>query len=420
MNFSFDNSHSKAYMDARSYEKALAEGTLITAGILSPQIEANVKGWVAPKDAITELDVMKQKAEEIRRDAEVFVLIGVGGSNQSARAMIEALKDKTTGPEIIYAGNTLSSYEIQHILARIKGKSIYINCIAKNFETLEPGSHFRLIRQYMESVYSKEEVARRIVVTGTEGSRLWDLAKEHGFTFLHFPSAIGGRYTAFCPVGLFPLFIAGLDVDAYISGFKAMHAHISTTIGEQNMAIRYAATRQSLRGRGYDVEMLVAFEPRLFFAESWWKQLFGESEGKEKSGILPTSAIYSEDLHSMGQYLQDGKRILSETFIRVTDPGASVIVKPDEAYNDAFTYLEGQDFADINHKAEEATLEAHEKGGVPECVITIPRLDEESFGALYYFFMFSCAISGKLAGVNPFDQEGVEEYKRSMFKALGK
>ena len=376
-----------------------------------------VTGWFHCAEAACQLDLIKEKAAEIRQNAEVFVLVGVGGSNQAARAMIEAIQ-KPGGPRIVYAGNTLSACEVARVLQAIEGKSVYIDVIAKNFETLEPGSHYRVLRAAMAKRYSKEEMAKRVILTGTVGSRLEEIAKENGCTFLHFPLRVGGRYSAFTPVALLPLAVAGLDVDAYLEGGRAMEQLLAKTEG--GIAAEYAAVRHALWLRGFRVEMLTAFEPRLFWAEQWWKQLFGESEGKDKKGMLPASMINSEDLHSMGQYMQDGLRILTETFLSVDDPGASVVIEPDPDFKDGFDYLDGMDFANINRAAEKATLHANAAGGVPCVVLRLPRIDERTFGLVYYFFMVACALSGRLLGVNPFDQEGVEEYKRSMFAALGK
>ena len=376
-----------------------------------------VTGWFHCAEAAQQLDLIKEKAAEIRENAEVFVLVGVGGSNQAARALIEAVK-KPGGPAILYAGNTLSAHGVAEVLKAIEGKSVYIDVIAKNFETLEPGSHYRVLRAAMAKRYSKEEMAKRVILTGTVGSRLEEIAKENGCTFLHFPRRVGGRYSAFTPVALLPLAVAGLDVDAYLAGGLAMEEELAKTEG--GLAAEYAAVRYALYRRGFQVEMLTAFEPRLFWAEQWWKQLFGESEGKEKKGMLPASMINSEDLHSMGQYMQDGLRFMTETFLAVDDPGASVVIEPDPDFGDGFDYLDGMDFANINRAAEKATIQAHAAGGVPCMVLRLPRIDERTFGLLYYFFMVACALSGRLLGVDPFDQEGVEEYKRSMFAALGK
>lgn len=387
---------------------------LMTAGEASP--DWGVTGWLHCEEAAMQRAQIAEKAKEIRQNADAFVLVGVGGSNQAARAMIEALD--TTGPQILYAGNTLSVWELVRTLQKLEGKSVYINVIAKNFETLEPGSHFRVLRRWMSERYTPDEMARRVVLTGTYGSRLEEIAKENGYLFLSFPERIGGRYSAFSPVSLLALGVAGLDVEQFIRGGVEMEQRLLRDEG--GSAAEYAALRSILYQKGFCIEMLSAFEPRLFWAQSWWKQLFGESEGKDHKGLFPATMTNSEDLHSMGQYMQEGKRILLETFLMVDDPGAKLIVQPDKAFGDRFDYLDGMDFANINRAAEKATIQAHDAGGVPCIQLRLPRLNEETYGRMYYFFMMACAISGKLLGVDPFDQNGVEEYKRSMFRALGK
>jgi len=382
------------------------------------QADPGVKGWLAPLESAVQLNYIKTLAADIRANADVFVLVGVGGSNQAARAVIKAVKPHVNAPEILYAGNTLSAYELADTLAALADKSVYINVIAKNFETLEPGSHFRVLRRYMSKRYSPDELGRRFILTGSRNSRLEEISKEMGCAFLEFPVEIGGRYSAFSPVALLPLAAAGLDIDAYLKGADEMYRHIAETPG--NIAVQYAVSRNSLYRQGYTVEQLSVFEPRLYWMAWWWKQLFGESEGKDSKGIFPASAIYSEDLHSMGQYIQDGRRNLIETFIIAENSGASLVLQPEELTADGFDYLDGMDFNEINRAAYLATLEAHSAGGVHCLEISVPCIDEYNFGRLYYFFMAACAISGKLLGVNPFDQEGVEDYKRSMFKKLGK
>ena len=382
-----------------------------------PDADSNVRGWVHCDEAAVQLDAIKEKAAEIREHADTFVLVGVGGSNQAARSVIEALR-RPKGPKIVYAGNTLSAAYLSDVLAELHDKSVYINVIAKNFETLEPGSHYRILRSLMESIYGAPEMAKRVTLTGTRGSLLEKIAKDNGHLFLEFPVTVGGRYSAFTPVGLLPLAAAGLDIDSFISGGRDMERLLSAC-GAENPAVRYAALRNLLYKKGFLVEVLAGFEPRLAYFNKWWWQLFGESEGKNGTGIFPSFAVYSEDLHSIGQYMQSGQRILMETFLSVEKPGASLVVEGDRV-EDRFDYLNGWDFTDINRAAETATLEAHSSGGVPCTKISVDRLDEYHFGQLFYFFMLSCAVSGKLLGVNPFDQDGVERYKKSMFKALGK
>ena len=408
----------KGYLEETALNVQREKAAGLCRELLTKVDTDQVLGWRNLELSAVQLELIKRKAEEIRQDADVFVIVGVGGSNQAARAMIEALKDGE-GPEIVYLGNTLSPCYISQTLKHMEGKSVYIDVIAKNFETLEPGSHFRILRQWMKDRYTKEEMAKRIIVTGTVGSRLEEIASENGYLFLQFPVPVGGRYSAFTPVGLFPMAVAGLDVDAFLAGVQQAIDDCLEHPAD-NPATGYAAARNLLYGKGYDIEMLVSFEPQLAFLTKWWVQLFGESEGKDKKGIFPAAAIYSEDLHSIGQYMQDGRRNLLETFISVENPKASALILPDPAFGDRFDYLEGMDFDQVNKAAEAATWNAHADGGVPCIGLRVDEISEETFGEMFYYFMIACAVSGMLMGVNPFDQEGVEEYKRSMFAALGK
>ncbi|MCI6886151.1 MAG: glucose-6-phosphate isomerase [Lachnospiraceae bacterium] len=418
MSVSLDLTKMNLFLNEEELDVRRKQAAAICRELLERDDKDQVLGWRTLETSAVQLDVMRQKAEEIRKDADVFVIVGVGGSNQAARAMIEALQDRE-GPEIVYLGNTLSPYYISHTLKRMEGKRVYIDVIAKNFETLEPGSHFRILRQWMKERYTKEEMAKRIIVTGTLGSRLEEIAKENGYLFLQFPIPVGGRYSAFTPVGLFPIMVAGLNADAFLDGVKsAMDDCRMNPV--TNPATGYASARNLLYGKGYDIEMLVSFEPQYAYMAKWWVQLFGESEGKEKKGIYPAAAIYSEDLHSIGQYMQDGRRNLIETFVSVKNPKAEAVIEPDPEFGDRFDYLDGMDFDRINKAAEGATWEAHANGGVPCIRLGVEEISERTFGELYYYFMMACAVSGTLMGVNPFNQEGVEEYKRSMFAALGK
>lgn len=376
-----------------------------------------VTGWFHCAEAAQQLDLIKEKAAEIRENAEVFVLVGVGGSNQAARALIEAVK-KPGGPAIVYAGNTLSAHGVAEVLKAIEGKSVYIDVIAKNFETLEPGSHYRVLRAAMAKRYSKEEMAKRVILTGTVGSRLEEIAKENGCTFLHFPRRVGGRYSAFTPVALLPLAVAGLDVDAYLAGGLAMEEELAKTEG--GLAAEYAAVRYALYRRGFQVEMLTAFEPRLFWAEQWWKQLFGESEGKEHKGIFPASAIFSTDLHSLGQYIQQGERSLFETVVTFAQPKRDLVIEATADNEDGLNFLAGKHMSEVNRKAFEGTVLAHTDGGVPNILLDVDKMDEYNLGWLIYFLEKACGISGYVLGVNPFDQPGVESYKLNMFALMGK
>lgn len=418
MGIQLELDYMKSYLDEGSFCEQKKKAAEICRELLEKEDTQKVLGWRDFTESAVQLETMREKAQEIRKDADVFVVVGVGGSNQSARAVLEALTDRE-GPEIVYLGNSLSPHYISRMLQKMEGKSVYIDVIAKNFETLEPGSHFRILRQWMRQRYSKEEMAKRVVLTGTLGSRLHEIAKENGYLFLQFPVPVGGRYSAFTPVGIFPLMVAGLDVDAYLKGAKRA-MDLCRENPEESPAVLYGAARSLLYKKGFDIEMLVSFEPQFYYFSRWWWQLFGESEGKGKEGIYPSMAIYSEDLHSIGQYVQDGRRNLIETFLSVKNPKAEVKILPDPEFGDRFDYLDNMDFDTINKAAEAATIGAHSEGGVPCFRFRMEEISEETFGELYYTFMMACACSGILTGLNPFDQEGVEEYKRSMFRTLGR
>ena len=298
-------------------------------------------------------------------------------------------------------------------------QSIYIDCIAKNFETLEPGIAFRVLRQYLERRYGAEGAAKRIFATGTPGSTLHQLCLDQGYTFLTFPETIGGRYSVGSDVGLFPMAVAGVDIRALVQGMRDMRDPLLAAPAEENPALRYACLRRLLLEHGYRLEMLSFFEPRLDYFAKWWIQLFAESEGKEGNALYPVAASNSEDLHSIGQFIQEGSPILFETFVEVRARDASVLLPP-EAKKDYFDYLTGMDFWDINNTARQATMRAHGDRGIPCMNLSIPAIDAHTLGGLFYFFLFACYLSCKLLGVNPFNQPGVEGYKGYMFQNLGK
>lgn len=376
------------------------------------------QGWLntdewADKPKLARLEKL---AAEIREHADAFVLIGVGGSNNAARSVIKALQKEGT-PEIIYAGNTLSSHTLKKMLKQLEGKSVYIDCIAKNFETLEPGSSFRILRKWLYERHG-DKAARRIIATGTSGSSLEQLCRDNGYTFLEFPDNIGGRYTAISNVGLLPMAVAGIDIQKLVTGANDMQKELHARGPKENLAYRYACLRNLFYNRGYRVEMLSCFEPQFRYFYKWWIQLFAESEGKDNKGLFPVASEYSEELHSVGQFIQDGSPIMFETFMDVLEQKDSLIVEPDPR-NDYFDYLDGKDFWDINKAAFKATVAAHcEK--MPCLTLEIGALDAYHFGQLFYFFQFACYLSCKIMGVNAFDQPGVEAYKKWMFEALGK
>lgn len=362
---------------------------------------------------------LKEQAARVRADADVFVTIGIGGSNQSSRAAIKALRPKN-GPAMLWAGNTISAREMADTLEQLDGyQSVYIDCIAKNFETLEPGIAFRVLRQYLEKRYGEKEAAGRIFATGTPGSTLHQLCKDHGYTFLTFPEKVGGRFSVISDVGLFPMAVAGIDIEEITAGMRQMRDRVFAEPAEENIALRYAVLRKLLLEKGYALEMLAFFEPRLDFFAKWWVQTFAESEGKEDTALYPIVSSNSEDLHAVGQYVQQGRPIIAETFLTVREHDASVRIPP-EPKKDYFDYLTGKDFWDINDAARKGTFAAHSQRGIPCMEFSIPAIDAHTLGQLYYYFIFSCYLSCELLGVNPFDQPGVEAYKHQMFQLLGK
>lgn len=402
-------------------EKIRASAPVLAEVVAGEAQYQDCLGWFHVDDyaGAEHVDFLLEQAARVRADADAFVVIGIGGSNQASRAAVKALRPKN-GPAILWAGNTISACEMARTLEELDGyKSIYIDCIAKNFETLEPGIAFRMLRHYLEKRYGETDAARRIFATGTPGSTLHQLCKDNSYTFLEFPEPIGGRYSIGSDVGLFPMAVAGIDIKAVTQGMRDMRDRLFSEPAEENIALKYACLRNLMLKHGFSLEMMAFFEPRLDYFAKWWIQAFAESEGKDGTGLYPVCASNSEDLHSIGQFIQQGSPILFETFIEVRERDASVIM-PAETKKDYFQYLDGKDFWDINDTARKATIEAHSEGGIPCLNLSVPALDAHTLGQMFYFFLFACYLSCKLTGVNPFNQPGVEAYKGYMFKNLGK
>lgn len=375
-------------------------------------------GWLDVKTWAGEpwLTRYEELAAKVQKEADVLVVIGIGGSNQGARAVVDAIGEKGK-TKIVWAGNSISAYEINSVLKEIQGKSVYINVIAKNFETLEPGIGFRALRAFLKEQYGSD-YASHVICTGTVGTHFHDLCKKHGYEFLPFPNEIGGRFTALSPIGLFPMAVAGMDIRAMANAALEMREYLCSEPAETNIALRYAAIRNLLYRKGFRMEMLSFFEPRFFRFAKWWMQLFGESEGKDNLGLYPLFGNFSEDLHSIGQFLQDGTPVIYEAFLEVRNSGASLVLCDDDV-DDRFGYLNGKDFDEINRVACEATIEAH-ASKYPCVRISVDGINEATFGQLFYFFAFECYLSARILGVNPFNQPGVEAYKINMFRSLGK
>ena len=377
-------------------------------------------GWVDPAALCADGELLRieEEAARLRDDCEALVLVGVGGSKGACRAVSQVCRPMKPALPIIYAGDTLSSISLQTVLDKIAGRSVAVNVIAKNFTTLEPGLSFRLIRDQLERDHGPEGAARRIVCTGTPGDRLEGLAHDAGYSFFTFPENVGGRYSALSSVALLPLAIAGFDIRGLRQGAIEMIAKIREE-GLEASPWQYALVRQALADKGFDVEALVYFEPSLEGVGLWWRQLFGESEGKEGRGIFPAICNYSEDLHSMGQYMQEGPKRIVETFLSVECETGMLPVAPSR-FQDGFEYLDGKTVSQINKVAEIATINAHQAGHVPCLRVKLADTREPTMGAAFLFFEAACYASATLMGVNPFNQPGVEAYKARMFEELRK
>ncbi len=387
-------------------------------------------GWVKlPFDFDREeLARIKACAKRIHDNAEALVVIGIGGSYLGARAVIEAMLSPRFNevaakrPKIYFLGNGINGEDLAQVLQLVDGKSVYVNVISKSGTTLEPALAFRIFKDYIEKHFGKQEAKERIVCT-TDKARgaLKKLAEAEGYECFVVPDDIGGRYSVLTPVGLLPIAAAGIDVDRLMAGAASQAEITKKDCPECNPALKYAAVRQALyRQLGKKVEILSCPSESVRFIAEWWKQLYGESEGKQHMGIFPASCVFTADLHSMGQYIQDGERILMETFLSFDEPNIKVEVPFSEENGDGLNYVAGKEYREVYAAAQEGVKRAHMKGGVPCMEISAPKLDEESLGALIYFFEAACGISGYMQGVNPFDQPGVEEYKKNMFALLGK
>ena len=370
---------------------------------------------------------IKAAAAKIQKSCDVLVVIGIGGSYLGARAAIEFVKSpvynnlKKDTPDVYFSGNSISASALADLLRICEGRDVCINVISKSGTTTEPAITFRIFRELLEKKYGKDGARERIFVT-TDRARgtLKSFSDEMGYETFVVPDDIGGRYSVLTAVGLLPIAVAGCDIDAMMAGAaEARGKYLSAPLAD-NASLRYAAIRNILYRKGKTTEILAAYEPAAQMFCEWWKQLYGESEGKDNKGIFPASVIFSTDLHSLGQYIQDGVRNLFETVIDVQNAVDNVEVPNDEANVDGLNFLSGTQIHDINRTAMLGTLFAHNDGGVPNTVIEIPDRSEKTFGNLVFFFEFACAVSGYMLGVNPFDQPGVEAYKKNMFALLGK
>lgn len=389
-------------------------------------------GWVDLPETYDkdEFARIKKAAEKIKNDSEVLVVIGIGGSYLGAKAAIEFLshsfynnlpKDKRKTPEIYFAGTNMSGVYLQHLIDVVGDRDFSVNVISKSGTTTEPAIAFRVFKKMLEEKYGKEEAAKRIYATTDKAKgALKTLATAEGYETFVVPDNVGGRFSVLTAVGLLPIAAAGIDIDDLMAGAKDAMNDFANKNMDENQALQYVAVRNILHRKGKDLELMVNYEPRVHYLAEWWKQLFGESEGKEGKGLYPTSADFSADLHSLGQYIQQGQRLFFETVVSIGKPEVEFVIESDKENLDGLNFIAGKTLDYVNKKATDGVILAHVDGNVPNLGINIPEVTPYHLGYTFYFFEKACGVSGYLLGVNPFDQPGVEAYKKNMFALLGK
>lgn len=430
MPVTFNGKYLTPFVDAHEYDalqmqvsaahKALQEGTGLGNSFL---------GW---RELPTNYDReefarIQAAAEKIKKDTEVFIVIGIGGSYLGSRAVIELLKSpfynnlKKDTPDIYFVGNNINSGYLNEVLAICEGKDVSVNMISKSGTTTEPSIAFRVFRDLLEKKYGKEGAKGRIYATTdkTKGT-LKNLATEEGYEAFVVPDNIGGRYSVLSAVGLLPIAVSGVDIGELMAGAKDAQDALATDDLAKNDSYKYAVTRNILNRKGRGIEILVSYEPAFTMMNEWWKQLYGESEGKDGKGLYPASAIFSTDLHSMGQFIQQGSRTMFETVVHFGESKTPLTINKLDEDIDGLNFVAGKTLDYVNERAFEGTVLAHTDGNVPNIVLDVPKIDTREVGYLIYFFWNACAVSGYLLGVNPFDQPGVESYKKNMFALLGK
>ena len=373
---------------------------------------------------------IKKAAEKIKNDSEVLIVIGIGGSYLGAKAAIEFLshsfynnlpKDKRKTPEIYFAGTNMSGVYLQHLIEVVGDRDFSVNVISKSGTTTEPAIAFRVFKKMLEEKYGKEEAAKRIYATTDKAKgALKTLATAEGYETFVVPDNVGGRFSVLTAVGLLPIAAAGIDIDDLMAGAKDAMNDFANKNMDENQALQYAAVRNILHRKGKDLELMVNYEPRVHYLAEWWKQLFGESEGKDGKGLYPTSADFSADLHSLGQYIQEGQRLFFETVVSIGKPEVEFVIESDKDNLDGLNFIAGKTLDYVNKKATDGVILAHVDGNVPNLGVNIPEATPYHLGYTFYFFEKACGVSGYLLGVNPFDQPGVEAYKKNMFALLGK
>ena len=429
--FDFSNAEFKA--DKASVEAIKDRVAAAKKTLLEKTGEGNdFLGWIdLPVDYDKEeFDRIKKAAEKIKSDSDVLIVIGIGGSYLGARAAIEALRhsfynavDKSVRktPEIYYCGNNISSTYMNELMDAVADKDFSVNVISKSGTTTEPAIAFRIFKKKLEAKYGKEEAAKRIYATTDRAKgALKTLSTEEGYETFVVPDDVGGRYSVLTAVGLLPIAVSGADIDKLMQGAANAREYCKANDYDTNPAMQYAAYRNVLHEKGLGMEILANYEPALHFVSEWWKQLYGESEGKDGKGIFPTAVDFTTDLHSLGQFIQEGTKNHFETVINVESPKSAVTIEGEEVDLDGLNYLAGKDMDFVNKCAMNGTILAHVDGGVPNILITLPKIDEATLGELFYIFEFACGVSGYTLGVNPFNQPGVESYKKNMFALLGK
>ena len=389
-------------------------------------------GWVDLPETYDkdEFARIKKAAEKIKNDSEVLVVIGIGGSYLGAKAAIEFLshsfynnlpKDKRKTPEIYFAGTNMSGVYLQHLIDVVGDRDFSVNVISKSGTTTEPAIAFRVFKKMLEEKYGKEEAAKRIYATTDKAKgALKTLATAEGYETFVVPDNVGGRFSVLTAVGLLPIAAAGINIDELMAGAKDAMNDFANKNMDENQALQYAAVRNILHRKGKDLELMVNYEPRVHYLAEWWKQLFGESEGKDGKGLYPTSADFSADLHSLGQYIQEGKRLFFETVVSIGKPEVEFVIESDKDNLDGLNFIAGKTLDYVNKKATDGVILAHIDGNVPNLGVNIPEATPYHLGYTFYFFEKACGVSGYLLGVNPFDQPGVEAYKKNMFALLGK
>ena len=389
-------------------------------------------GWVDLPETYDkdEFARIKKAAEKIKNDSEVLVVIGIGGSYLGAKAAIEFLshsfynnlpKDKRKTPEIYFAGTNMSGVYLQHLIDVVGDRDFSVNVISKSGTTTEPAIAFRVFKKMLEEKYGKEEAAKRIYATTDKAKgALKTLATAEGYETFVVPDNVGGRFSVLTAVGLLPIAAAGINIDDLMAGAKDAMNDFANKNMDENQALQYAAIRNILHRKGKDLELMVNYEPRVHYLAEWWKQLFGESEGKDGKGLYPTSADFSADLHSLGQYIQEGKRLFFETVVSIGKPEVEFVIESDKDNLDGLNFIAGKTLDYVNKKATDGVILAHIDGNVPNLGVNIPEATPYHLGYTFYFFEKACGVSGYLLGVNPFDQPGVEAYKKNMFALLGK